>query len=60
MDGNIIQIANFDDVDPDSYFICPYDPIHKIIAKRFPYHVMKCRKVSQGLRSLEKKEVCVQ
>ena len=31
--------------DADELFICPYDPVHRISAKRFPYHLMKCRKV---------------
>ena len=43
--SNIIRQTDFDHVDPDEEFICPYDPVHKVIAKRFPYHVMKCRKV---------------
>ena len=25
--------------------ICPYDPVHRVAAKRFPYHLQKCRKV---------------
>lgn len=24
--------------------ICPYDPVHRVAAKRFPYHLQKCRK----------------
>lgn len=30
--------------DPDALKICPYDPVHKVKAKRFPYHLEKCRK----------------
>ncbi|XP_072042717.1 uncharacterized protein [Amphiura filiformis] len=48
MNRNIVNLANFDMVDPDAEFICPYDPVHKIIAKRFPYHVMRCRKNWNG------------
>jgi hypothetical protein len=25
--------------------LCPYDPNHKMLAKRFQYHVMRCAKV---------------
>ena len=32
--------------DPEELEICPYDPIHRIRRKRFPYHLVKCRKVS--------------
>lgn len=27
--------------------ICPYDPVHRVAAKRFPYHLQKCRKVGK-------------
>ncbi|PFX20914.1 uncharacterized protein LOC111336287 [Stylophora pistillata] len=30
--------------DPNALKICPYDPVHKVRAKRFPYHLEKCRK----------------
>ena len=30
--------------DPDDEIECPYDPTHMIRAKRFPYHLIKCRK----------------
>lgn len=32
--------------DPNELKICPYDPVHRVSAKRFPYHLAKCRKVS--------------
>ena len=32
--------------DPNQLKICPYDPVHRVSAKRFPYHLAKCRKVS--------------
>ena len=31
--------------DPNELLICPYDPVHRVAAKRFPYHLQKCRKV---------------
>ena len=34
--------------DPDALKICPYDPVHKVKAKRFPYHLEKCRKVRKS------------
>lgn len=30
--------------DPNELLICPYDPVHRVAAKRFPYHLQKCRK----------------
>lgn len=30
--------------DPNELLICPYDPVHRVAAKRFPYHLTKCRK----------------
>ncbi|KAJ7376657.1 hypothetical protein OS493_033539 [Desmophyllum pertusum] len=30
--------------DPLQLKICPYDPVHRVAAKRFPYHLQKCRK----------------
>ena len=32
--------------DPNELLTCPYDPVHRVAAKRFPYHLQKCRKVS--------------
>ena len=29
--------------DPDTLMICPYDEAHRIKAKRFQHHLMKCR-----------------
>ena len=26
------------------YMICPYDPLHRVVAKRFVVHELKCRK----------------
>lgn len=36
--------------DPLELLTCPYDPVHRVAAKRFPYHLQKCRKQysSQG------------
>lgn len=36
---------NVDYDDPEELLICPYDPVHRIRIKRFPYHLVKCRKV---------------
>ena len=36
---------NVDYDDPEGSEICPYDPTHKIIRKRLPYHLVNCRKV---------------
>ena len=33
--------------DPNELLICPYDPAHRVAAKRFPYHLQKCRKVGE-------------
>ncbi|OXB51794.1 hypothetical protein ASZ78_007936, partial [Callipepla squamata] len=30
--------------DPDRLIQCPYDNHHRIRARRFPYHLVKCRK----------------
>lgn len=35
----------FNTVDPDELYVCPYDPVHRISAKRLPYHLSKCRKI---------------
>lgn len=36
---------------PDKLLLCPYDANHKIRACRFPYHLIKCRKVGMNLFS---------
>ncbi|XP_042555139.1 gametocyte-specific factor 1-like, partial [Dipodomys spectabilis] len=30
--------------DPERLLPCPYDKGHKVMARRFPYHLVKCRK----------------
>ena len=30
--------------DPEELVICPYDPVHRVAAKKLPYHISKCRK----------------
>lgn len=35
-----------DSLDPEKLLQCPYDKNHQIRACRFPYHLIKCRKVS--------------
>ena len=32
--------------------LCPYDPNHKVLAKRFQYHIMRCAKVDQTQESI--------
>ena len=32
--------------DPNDLLVCPYDAVHRISRKRYPYHLAKCRKVS--------------
>jgi len=32
--------------DPDDLCECPYDKAHLIRAKKMPYHLIKCRKVT--------------
>nr|KAF6452481.1 gametocyte specific factor 1 [Molossus molossus] len=34
-----------DSLDPEKLLQCPYDKNHQIRACRFPYHLIKCRKV---------------
>lgn len=36
-------------LDPDRLLQCPFDKNHQIRSCRFPYHLIKCRKVSEGL-----------
>ena len=48
MNPNLITVPEMGSADPDELFVCPYDPIHRVAAKRFPYHLMKCRKVSRN------------
>ena len=38
-------MAQYQVNDPEDYLECPYDKTHMVRAKRFPYHLMKCRKV---------------
>lgn len=35
--------------DPDKLLQCPFDKNHQIRACRFPYHLIKCKKVSREL-----------
>ena len=34
--------------DSDELFVCPYDPVHRISAKRYVGHIMKCKKNHPG------------
>lgn len=38
--------------DPNRIVQCPYDKNHQIRASRFPFHVLKCRKVGYGREGL--------
>eukprot|EP00800_Vazella_pourtalesii_P018801 TRINITY_DN6161_c0_g1_i3.p1 TRINITY_DN6161_c0_g1~~TRINITY_DN6161_c0_g1_i3.p1 ORF type:complete len:627 (-),score=148.32 TRINITY_DN6161_c0_g1_i3:88-1968(-) len=31
-------------MDPEELVVCPYDPVHRVAAKKLPYHINKCRK----------------
>lgn len=33
----------------DEFLTCPYNPIHKIIHHRMPYHLVKCKKSYTGI-----------
>nr|CAB3261306.1 uncharacterized protein LOC100176891 [Phallusia mammillata] len=35
---------NMQQTDKDELFVCPYDPVHRITAKRFVRHILKCQK----------------
>ncbi|CAF3549666.1 unnamed protein product, partial [Adineta steineri] len=39
--------------DPDDYWLCPYHPDHKVLAKRFQYHIMKCAKANPHIRRVK-------
>lgn len=40
-------------LDPDRLLQCPFDKNHQIRSCRFPYHLIKCRKVSEGLINVD-------
>ncbi|XP_064652946.1 uncharacterized protein LOC135503332 isoform X2 [Lineus longissimus] len=42
-------MPNYRTIDPEDEVECPYDKSHMIRAKRFPYHLMKCRKNYVGI-----------
>ncbi|CAF4706548.1 unnamed protein product [Rotaria sp. Silwood1] len=39
--------------DPDDYWLCPYDLNHKVLAKRFQYHIMRCAKANPHIRRVK-------
>ena len=46
MVGRLSRLKNmYGNNDPNELLICPYDAVHRVAAKRFPYHLQKCRKV---------------
>lgn len=40
-----IEETYIDSLDPEKLLQCPYDKNHQIRACRFPYHLIKCKKV---------------
>lgn len=52
----LVSTANGEDADdasdPNRIVQCPYDKNHQIRASRFPFHVLKCRKVGYGRGNL--------
>lgn len=46
MSFSLLYKDDRDDCDPDKLLQCPFDKNHQIRACRFPYHLIKCRKVS--------------
>ena len=40
-------MAMYEVPDADQKVVCPYDNTHLIGLRRFPYHLMRCRKVDQ-------------
>ncbi|XP_077990826.1 uncharacterized protein LOC144445137 isoform X2 [Glandiceps talaboti] len=41
---NYHTIATSEDLDPEEVLPCPYDISHRIRRKRFPHHIMKCKR----------------
>ena len=39
-------MAQYHVPDPEDLLECPYDRVHMVRAKRFQYHLMRCRKVT--------------
>ena len=39
--GNSFPRLNFED--KEEYYLCPFDDTHQILAKRFVYHIGRCR-----------------
>ena len=40
-------------MDKDELHVCPYDPSHRVAAKRFVRHILKCRKNHAGADKVE-------
>lgn len=51
--SNTVAQPSFKTVDKDELYQCPYDPVHRVSAKRFATHLTKCRKVSKLLAYLQ-------
>lgn len=43
--STLLFFSFIDSLDPEKLMQCPYDKNHQIRACRFPYHLVKCRKV---------------
>ena len=39
-----VQMQTMQGLDKDELFVCPYDPVHRVAAKRFVRHLLKCKK----------------
>ncbi|CAF1670463.1 unnamed protein product [Didymodactylos carnosus] len=39
--------------DPDNFWMCPFDPNHKVLAKRFQYHLVRCAKANPTIRRVK-------
>ncbi|CAF1082465.1 unnamed protein product [Didymodactylos carnosus] len=39
--------------DPDDFWLCPFDTNHKVLAKRFQYHLMRCAKANPHIRRVK-------
>ncbi|XP_072041812.1 uncharacterized protein [Amphiura filiformis] len=48
MDREPIQFPTLDLVDPDAMLVCPFCNHDNILAMRYPYHIIKCRKNYNG------------
>ena len=45
---NINNVNIYSGPDPEDLVVCPFDETHVIRHKRFPYHLIECRRHYQG------------